>query len=225
MVERGKIRVLVIAPHMDDEVLGVGGTIAKHVNRGDEVYVSVVANRAYEHKYDADKIRAEMECAESAWEVLGYRNLEFINCPDERLVFHETLVVLEETIECTEPNIVYIPHRGDLNQDHQTVFHAASVALRPHANKEVDSILCYEVPSSTDQAPPFPEYAFQPNFYVNIEDTLDKKVTALKCYKTENRPFPFPRSPEGIITMAKKRGMESGYNAAEAFIIMRSKWR
>jgi LmbE family N-acetylglucosaminyl deacetylase len=217
------MRVLVIAPHMDDEVLGTGGAIARHVARGDEVKVCIVAHRVYGHEFDEEKNRFEMECAGRARQVLGYRETAFLGLPDERLdaPLQDILVPLEEQVRGFDPAVVYIPHRGDLNQDHRAVFQAAVIALRPHANPGVRRVLSYEVPSSTDQAPPFPEYAFLPNCYLNIADFLDRKLEALRCYRTETRPFPHPRSDEGLITVARKRGMESGFPAAEAFMVVR----
>jgi LmbE family N-acetylglucosaminyl deacetylase len=208
---------------MDDEVLGAGGTIARHVARGDEVNVCIVAHRAYGHRFDEEKNRFEMACAGRAREVLGYRETAFLGLPDERLdvSLQEILIPLEEQLGKYDPEVVYIPHRGDLNQDHRAVFQAAVIALRPHANPKVRRVLCYEVPSSTDQAPPFPECAFLPNCYVNITGFLEKKLGALRCYQTERRPFPHPRSDEGLTTMARKRGMESGFPAAEAFMVLR----
>ena len=215
--------VLVIAPHMDDEVLGTGGTIARHVARGDEVNVCIVAYRAYGHRFDEAKNRFEMACARDAREILGYGETVFLGLPDERLdvSLQEIVIPLEEQLGRFDPGIVYIPHRGDLNQDHRAVFQAAVIALRPHANPKIRRVLAYEVPSSTDQAPPFPEYAFLPNCYVNIGEFLEKKLQALRCYRTERRPFPHPRSDEGLTTVARKRGMESGLPAAEAFMVVR----
>ncbi len=220
-------QVLVVAPHMDDEVLGVGGTIARHVAEGDIVDVCIIAHRVYDHKFDDEKNQFEMTCTRSAKEILGYRETTFLGLQDERLdiSLQDILIPLEQEIRRLEPEIVYLPHRGDLNQDHRAVFQAAMIALRPQVNPNVMCILSYEVPSSTDQAPPFPEYAFLPNCYTNIEGFLGIKIKALKCYKTEKRHFPNPRSTEGIVTVARKRGTESGLHAAEAFIVVRNIWR
>ena len=220
------MRVLVIAPHMDDEVLGMGGAIAKHVSEGDEVYVCFVAHRVYEHKYDEEKNRVEIQCALKAKEVLGYKEAEFFNLSDERLdvCIQDVLIPLEAYINKIKPEVVYINHRGDNHQDHKAVFQAAMVALRPSATPHTKKILCYEVPSSTEQSPPFSDLAFLPNLYVNIEKHLKTKIDALRCYQTEKRGFPHPRSLEGVRILAKKRGMEIGFKAAEAFIIMRDEW-
>jgi len=220
------MRVLVISPHMDDEVLGVGGTIARHVSEGDDVYVCFIAHRVYDHKYDAAKTRFEVECALKAKKVLGYKEAEFFNLSDERLdaSIQDILIPLENYAKKVDPEIVYVCHRGDNNQDHRAVFQAAMVVLRPSANRKIKRILCYEVPSSTEQSPPFKEYAFLPNFYVNIERYLRIKVEALRCYKTEKRNFPHPRSEKSIETLAMKRGIEAGFKAAEAFVVVRERW-
>jgi LmbE family N-acetylglucosaminyl deacetylase len=217
------MRVVVIAPHMDDEVLGTGGTIARHVALGDDVSVCIIAHRVYNHRFDEEKNRFEVACTHEARKVLGYRETAFLNLPDERLdaSLQEILIPLEDQLKRFDPETVYIPHRGDLNQDHRAVFQAAMIALRPYASPGVRRILSYEVPSSTDQAPPFPEYAFLPTCYVNIGDFLGRKIEAFRCYRTESRPFPHPRSEEGLTAVARKRGTESGFPAAEAFVVVR----
>jgi len=211
---------------MDDEVLGVGGTIAKHVEAKDELFVCFIAHRVYDHKYDEQRNQFEMECALKAKEILGYEEARFLNLNDERLdlCIQDILIPLESTISEINPDCVYINHKGDINQDHRAVFHAAVISLRNFANTGIKHILCYETPSSTEQSPPFQETAFLPNYYVNIDKTLPKKILALKSYQTEIREFPHPRSIEGIEVLAKKRGVEIGFKAAEAFTILRSKW-
>jgi len=217
--------VLVIAPHMDDEVLGVGGTIARHVDEGDDVFVCFVAHRIYDHIFDPEKNRIEKSAAEEARKVLGYKEAVFFDLNDERLdsCIQDILIPLEKYIARVNPNIVYICHRGDNHQDHRAVFQAAMVALRPSAKRTIKKILSYEVPSSTEQSPPFPEYAFSPTYYVNIKRFLPTKLKAMRCYEKERREFPHPRSEEGLIIAAKKRGVESGFSAAEAFIILRER--
>ena len=124
-----------------------------------------------------------------------------------------------------KPSVVYTTHRGDNNQDHRAVFQATMVACRSFAIPKVPRVLCYEVLSSTEQAPPFPEAAFQPNFYVNIREVLPKKLQAMQAYRSQLRPFPHPRSLEGIEVLAKRRGMEAGFHAAEAFMVIRDEWK
>ena len=220
------MKVLVVSPHMDDEVLGVGGTIAKHVENGDEVYVCFIAHRIYNHKYDKVASDREMDNALKAKKVLEYKEAKFLNLNDERLdlCIQDILIPLESYISEINPELIYVNHGGDNHQDHKAVFKAVMVAIRPSAAKGIKKVLVYESPSSTEQSPPIPEYAFLPNFYVNIEKFINKKIQALKCYERESRKFPHPRSLEGIEILAKKRGLEIGFPTSEAFVVLREKW-
>ena len=217
------MNVLVIAPHMDDEVLGLGGTISRHVDAGDRVLVCVVANRAYGHKYDESLIAQERDATCRAKKVLGYQDVRFLELPDERLdaVLQDIIIPLEDVYRETHPQTVYVNHGGDNNQDHQAVFRAAMVVCRPYGDNKLNSLYAYEVPSSTDQAAPLPSNAFLPNRYVDISAHLERKLSALSCYEREMRSFPHPRSMEGVTVYAKKRGSESGVDAAEAFVVLR----
>jgi LmbE family N-acetylglucosaminyl deacetylase len=219
------MKVLVIAPHMDDEVLGVGGTIARHVSEGDDVHVCFVAHRVYGHKYYEGKNKTETQCALEAKNVLGYKEAKFLGLADERLdaCIQDVLIPLEAYINKTKPDIVYLSHQGDNNQDHRAIFQAAMIALRSFANEGLKRILCYEVPSSTEQSPPFANYEFLPHFFVNLEEHLKTTIKALGCYKTEKREFPHPRSEKGLEILAMKRGSEIGFKAAEAFMLLREK--
>jgi len=220
------MRILVIAAHMDDEVLGAGGTIAKHVATGDEVTVCIVCKRAYDHQFSSRVVREEEGAARRAQRVLGYQALRFLHLRDERLDERliDLITPLETCLRAAKPAVVYTNHRGDNNQDHRAVFQATMVASRTIAKPKVPRVLCYEVLSSTEQAPPFPDYAFQPNFYVDISSFLARKRRAMVAYRRELRQFPHPRSLVGIEVLAKKRGMEVGFHAAEAFMVVRDEW-
>jgi LmbE family N-acetylglucosaminyl deacetylase len=216
-------KVLVIAPHMDDEALGCGGTIARHVDEGDEVEVCVLCNRAYDRVYDQDAIRIEKECAKVAQEVLAYERLRFLDLPDEQLYLHfqEVLDGLEAVVEEVRPGVVYTCHGGDLHQDHRTVAHASNIALRAFSAPSVRRVLSYEVPSGTDQVFPGTSPAFDPTVYVDIEGQLARKLDAMAAYDRESRAFPHPRSPEALTAQARVRGAQSGLSAAEAFVLLR----
>ena len=220
------MKVLVIAPHMDDEVLGCGGTIIRHVDSGDHVTVCIVANRAYNHKYDQNLIEQEKGCCKKAKEILSYQDLIFLDLYDEKLDQSQIdiIIPLEKVVTKCKPEVVYAPHRGDLNQDHRAVFEAARVVCRPNAGHRVTTLRAFEVPSSTDQVPEALEWPFLPNYYVNVKNTLGKKVEAMACYSKESKPFPHPRSAEGLRVYAQKRGMEVGIEAAEAFVVLRDNW-
>jgi LmbE family N-acetylglucosaminyl deacetylase len=220
------MKILVIAPHMDDEVLGAGGTIARHVSEGDDVYVCFVAHRIYGHKFDKEKNKIERKYAMNAKKILGYKEAKFLGLSDERLdvAIQDIIIPLEKYVGNVRPDVSYINHGGDNNQDHKAVFQAAMVVLRTFSSPTVKRILSYEVPSSTEQSQFFARQIFMPNYYVNIEKHLGKKIRAIKAYKTELRQFPHPRSAMAIKTLAMKRGTEIGFKAAEAFMVIREKW-
>lgn len=221
------MKVLIIAPHMDDEVLGCGGTIAKHVDNKDNVYVSFIAHRIYSHKFDKKKNEIEKKHAIKAKEILGYKGSIFFELNDERLdtAIQDIIIPLEKYVLKIKPEIVYCPFQKDNNQDHRAVFDAARVVLRPVATPFINNVYMYEVPSSTDQSPPLAENVFLPNYYADITKYIDKKIEAFKCYETEKRVYPHPRSKEALKVLAQKRGTEIGFKYAEAFMIIREKWR
>jgi LmbE family N-acetylglucosaminyl deacetylase len=188
--------------------------------------VCVACKRAYDHKFDPVVVQEEKDACIRAAGILGYNDVRFLDLRDELLDERllDVIVPLEECVHSVRPEVVYTHHRGDSNQDHRAVFQASLIACRALSKLKVPRILSYEVPSSTDIAPPFPEYAFQPNYYVNIAAFLDRKISAKRAYERELREFPHPRSPVGIEVFAKKRGMEIGFSAAEAFVVVRDQW-
>ena len=220
------MNILVISPHMDDEVLGCGGTIARHVKSGGNLFVCFIAHRVYNHTFDENKYEIEKSHAIKAKKLLGYNDAIFLGLDDERLdtCIQDIIIPLENCVSKIKPEVVYIPFRGDNNQDHRAVFDAARVVLRPSSNPYIKNIYMYEVPSSTEQSPPLIESSFMPNYYVNIKNFMKKKIEALKCYETEKRIYPHPRSEDSLIVLAKKRGIEIGFEYAEAFMVLRKKW-
>ncbi len=220
------MNLLVIAAHMDDEVLGPGATIARHAREGHRVTVCIACKRAYNHRFDKRKVEAERAACRTACKILGVHEVLFMDLRDELLDQRllDVIVPLEAVMAKVRPEIVYTHHRGDNNQDHRAVFQATAVACRSFHAHAPRRLLCYEVPSSTDIAPPFPEFAFQPTFFVDIKDFLPLKIKALQAYRRELREFPHPRSVEGLRVLAAKRGMEVGLAAAEAFVTVRERW-
>ena len=189
-------------------------------------FVCFVAHRVYNHKFDTRKNEIEKAHALKAKEILRYKEAVFFELNDERLdvCAQDIIIPLEQYILKIKPAIVYCPFKGDNNQDHRAVFQAARVALRPVATDFIKKISMYEAPSSTEQSPPLCENAFLPNYYVNITDFIDRKLQAVKCYETEKRQYPHPRSEKALKVLAQKRGTETGFDFAEAFMVLRDKW-
>lgn len=213
------MKVLVISPHPDDEVLGCGGAIKKHSNKGDEVYLCIVT-KAYTPDWTQEFIdnrQKEIVCVN---EVLGIKKTFFLDLPTVKL---DTVAqkkindLIAECIDKVKPEIIYLPFEGDINKDHKIIFNASMLALRSRVGCLVKKILCYEVLSETEWG----DVPFVPNLYIDISDTFEDKLKAASCYKSELKDYPHPRSLEGIKILSQKRGMEAGLKAAEAFIIKR----
>lgn len=224
-------KVLVVAAHPDDELLGCGGTMAGHVARGDEVVVAFLAEglTARDPRRDVEKRSEEMtrlrQAARAANGVLGVGAVEFFDFPDNRLDSVDRLdliKVVEDLLARHQPELLYTHHAGDLNVDHRRVQEAVVTACRPIQGQcSVRTMLFFEVASSTEWQVPHSLPPFCPNWFVNIESTLESKLSALKHYDGELRPFPHPRSAQAVEALARVRGAASGYHAAEGFMLGR----
>ena len=221
-------KILVIAHHPDDEVLGVGGTIMKHIADGDEVFIFILAEGVAARHGGGFIEKIKLHALESA-EILGVKseNISFggylYNNRFDDSHLTDLIASIEKKIRETNPEIIYVPHYGDSNTDHVFVSRAAMAAVRPIArcNKNIKKVMFYEVFSSTEQAFQTQSTAFFPNVYIDISDFLDRKIKAFSCYVTEMQQPPHPRSSEGLIHLAKMRGFSVRRNAAEAFMLMR----
>lgn len=218
-------KVLVIAAHPDDETLGAGGAIMKHLEKGDHVTVFIATDGVTARH---DQTELQQRAAVNACRVLGVEDVRFGGLPDQRLDGMPLLEVIDpiyKLVKEFQPEIVYTHHGGDVNQDHRVIFEATLVAVRPVNQNPVKEFYCYEVGSSTEWAPSLDSWMFKPNTFIDIEPYLDKKVKAIqeysKTYQSEIPPFPHPRSPEAVEIYAKRRGVEVGFRAAEAFMLIR----
>jgi len=214
-------KILVIAPHPDDEVLGCGGVIAKHNNFGDIVYLCVVT-KAYTPDWSEEFIQNRKLEIERSNKVLRIKKTYLLDFPTVKLDSipqKELNAEISKIIEKVQPDILYIPHRGDLNKDHRLVFEACLVAARPLGGHIIKKILSYETLSGTEWGNTMSP--FIPNIYEDISDYLKDKIKAMKAYESELRKYPHPRCLEMIEILAKKRGSEAGLRLAEAFMLVR----
>ena len=220
-------RVVVFAAHGDDEVLGCGGTIRRHAMDGDEVSIVIFADGETSRggrKSKAAIARRETS-AHKAANILGAGNVFTHQLPDNRL---DTVPLLdlaklaEKYIADLRPDTVYTHHAGDLNADHRQVHEAVVTACRPQGDYSVRRLLFFEIPSSTEWRAPSAGAAFIPNWFVDISAVLELKIDALKVYGSEMRPWPHPRSYEGVTHLARWRGATVGCEAAEAFVLGRA---
>jgi N-acetylglucosamine malate deacetylase 1 len=216
------MKILILAAHPDDEVLGCGGSIAKWFKDGHEVYVHIVSEGTTA-QYDAGKIAVKRENAKLVKEILGIEKYYFSDYPDAQL---DTVPLLELTkaigkiVEEIKPEILISHHYGDTNQDHRRVFEAAIVVARPQPNSPIKKFMSYEVPSSSEWGKmSYRNSAFNPNYFVNITNYIDLKLKAIEAYNIELRPFPHPRSIEGIRNISAIRGQSVGIEYCEGYFI------
>ncbi|AXH63521.1 PIG-L deacetylase family protein [Providencia huaxiensis] len=216
--------VLVVAAHSDDEALGCGGTIAKHVDNGDNVYVIFMTNGvASRISTSTNDIDNRFLASEKALEVLGVKDVFRFDFPDNKMDSIPLLDIaqkIESIIAKISPTIVYTHFSGDLNIDHQVTNKAVLTACRPQAWCPVKEIYCFEVLSSTEWNSKSMS-AFLPQKIVDISEQWQRKKLSLECYQEEMRSAPHSRSFESVEALALLRGATHGLHYAEAFYIER----
>lgn len=226
-----KKTVLVIAAHPDDEILGCGASMACHALRGDDVHVLILAEGATSRDLSRDRGKCSGElaglaiAARKAGEIVGARSVTLHDFPDNRmdsLDLLDIVKVVESHIDKIRPTIVYTHHSGDVNVDHLQTHRAVVTACRPQPGHPVHTLLFFEIPSSTEWQTHGSSAPFVPNWFVDVSDTLAKKIEALDVYSVEMRPWPHPRSVQAVEHLARWRGASSGIAAAEAFLLGRN---
>lgn len=226
-------RVMVIAAHPDDEILGVGATMAKllqefqctiHVvvlgegltSRTEVRDANVFGNELVEHQKDIVK----------AQQKIGYQSLKTYQLPDNRfdqLDLLDVVKIVESEKKSFSPDIIFTHHGGDTNIDHRVTFNAVITGSRPLPGEKLSAIISFEVPSSTEYQAFNAPMSFIPNLFVSVNDQqLKQKIEAMECYQYEKRDFPHPRSPQALEVIAKRWGVNCGHQAAEAFMLIRS---
>ena len=232
------MNVLIIAAHPDDEILGMGGTIAKHTSQNDNVTIIYMATgitarrEPFKSEHGIKNISKKVQeiwqneienlrqDAKKSAKLLNVKNVRLYDFPDnemDRIQLLKIVKVIEKEIKTTKPDRIYTNHHSDLNVDHRVVFNATLTACRP-SGFPVKELLTFEVLSSTEWSYP---YNFNPNYFTNIEKYIGKKIKAMELFVNEIRKFPHPRSSKNIKYVAKRWGSVSGFKAAEAFELIR----
>ena len=209
------MNVLVVVAHADDEVLGCGGIICKHVVNGDDVYVVVATspNEEYSWNYNVDWLKAQTE-VDKLLKIKNRENLDYPCVSLNTIPFGKLNKRISIITDLVQPDIVYTHFKDDINQDHRIVYEACLVATRPPKRIKLVS---FETLSETEWG----DKAFKPNYYVDITDHFHNKIEAFSYYTSEIKLLPHPRNGAGMTTLATLRGLESGYAMAEAFRIVR----
>ena len=222
--------ILVVAAHPDDEVLGCGGTMARLVREGNSVHTLILGEgiTSRDEKRDSGKRESEInelkENIDKANQVLGVKETYTFEFPDNRfdtIPLIDIVKAIEKIKKDAQPDIVFTHYHGDLNIDHQITFKAVMTAFRPIKDESVKEIYSFEIPSSTEWNGPSSLTYFMPDYFVDINKSLEIKTNALKEYKTELREFPHPRSLKAVELNAEQWGVKMGFEAAEAFKTVR----
>ena len=211
MAKPYKKNIIIIAPHADDEIIGCGGAIAKHIAEKDSVKIIICTNanigapKKYTKKY-IDNVRNE---ALAAHKVLGKIETFFLDFPAPLLDTYPNYLIadkLTSILKKNKPHIVYIPFVGDLHNDHKMIYDACLVACRTSNTFSIEKVLSYEVLSETECSSTLNNIHFKPNFFVDISKFIKIKINAFKKYKSQIKNFPDSRSIKGIESSSIYRG-------------------
>jgi len=217
------MKVLIIAPHPDDEIIGVGGTIAKRVKEGHEVYVCIVT-KGMQPLFDEKFIEQGREECVKADKMLGVKETIFLDLPAvmlETIPRYELNGKISEVVQKIQPDEIYIPHRGDMQIDHQMVTDAAMVAVRPKYKHVISRVYSYETLSETGWNIPNTVNEFIPTVYEDISNYVDLKLDSMSTFESQLSDFPNARSLQAIKSLAEFRGATVNCKAAEAFCLIR----
>lgn len=223
------MRSLIIAAHPDDEILGCGGTALRRIAEGEEFF-ALVLGEGITARYTDPKSAPPSELKKldknfrQVATHMGFKQAWHESFPDNRLDSVDLLDVVKKVssvISEVKPDTIYTHFEGDLNVDHRICFQAVLTACRPVENSSVQEILVFETPSSTEWISQTSCPQFCPNVFIDIDETLEKKIAAMELYESEARAYPHPRSPEALRIVAKRWGVQVGLKAAEAFMLIR----
>ncbi len=220
-------KILVVAAHPDDEVLGCGGTIARLSGEGHAVHIAILGEGITSRGAQPDnpvQLQALEEACMVASRILGARQPKMFDLPDNRfdtVPLLDIVKTIESLVDTIGPDTIFTHHPGDLNIDHVITSRAVMTAARPLPGHPVKDIYFFEIPSSTEWGFHKTGPAFKPNLYYDISNQLPAKLDALRAYESEVRAFPHPRSEKAVVVAAHRWGSCVGHDSVEPFEIAR----
>lgn len=216
--------ILVVAPHPDDETLGCGGTLLRHIASGDKVFWLIVTDMRAEHGFMAEVVNQRQTEIQKVAAAYGFSNTYNLGLQPARLDTlpkGELVQAIGQVVRETSPTDVYLPFRGDVHTDHAAVFDAVASCAKWFRYPSIRRVLCYETLSETEFGLNPEGAKFMPNSFVDISSYIDRKIEIAQMYETEMGEFPFPRSAKAFRALAEVRGAACGCLAAESFMLLR----
>ncbi len=216
-------KILVIAPHPDDETLGCGGALLKHAAAGDEIYWLVMTAMHLEAGYDSQAMARRKDEIEKVKTLYGFKNTALLELSTTRLdtlSLADVIAKMNVFVKDIEPDVLYLPYSQDAHSDHRITFEAGASLAKWFRRKNLKRVFAYETISETEFQFDPSSTTFKPNFYVDISQFVEKKMEIMNVFKSELKDFPFPRSLTAINALTQKRGSECGARAAEAFMLL-----
>ncbi len=220
------MKVLVISVHPDDETLGAGGTILKHKANNDEIFWLNLTSISIEINYSPEQIENRNSLLKKVSEAYNFDKFYDLKLITTKLDTYERAVIIKKissVFEEIKPEILYIPFMNDVHTDHKVSFDVISSCMKSFRYPYIKKVLMMEVPCYTDFSPNLQGQWFVPNYFVNITDFLDKKLSILELYKSELGESPFPSSLENIKSLAVNRSCISNFKYAEAFMLLKER--
>ncbi|MDP3396785.1 MAG: PIG-L deacetylase family protein [Methanoregula sp.] len=218
-------KILTVASHPDDEILGCGGTIKKFTESGSEVCTVILGEGMLSRgDANANAVGKLQKHCKKANEIIGVKDLREFSFPDnafDSVPLLNIVKVVEDTIDDFKPDVIFTHHGGDLNIDHRLTFQAVLTGCRPQGFKKSPEIYSFFIPSSTDWTDGYVLNHFMPTMYVDVSDQIESKIAALSEYKTEMREYPHSRSLESVRIISQYWGNRVGLHFAEPFTLIR----
>lgn len=217
-------KVLAVAVHPDDETLGCGGTLLKHLSKGDEIYWLILTKVSEDVGYDKDFQLKRKDQIDQVARLYGFKKvyeLDFLSTKLDTYTTRDLVGAVSDVFSEIQPNIVYLPFCNDVHSDHKVAFDVCFSCAKTFRCASIERVLMMETLSETEFAPPIPGLTFTPNVYVDISEFFEKKIEILNLYDSEMGEHPFPRSRDNVKALATYRGASSSSIYSESFVLLK----